>query len=282
MTISKGKEIPLEVKRLIQMIYRLLIELTNNKFTSRLLAKFTKSTTSSLLIPSFSKIFNINQHEMEKPLGEYKTLHDLFVRKLKKDVRIIYQDSYSVVSPVDATIEDMGTISSDSTFIVKGKRYSITELLGQDHKAQKYIKGTYMIFYLSPSDYHWIHSPVTGSVVDQWTLGSKSYPVNKYGLKYGKRPLSKNYRVITEVQFNGVSTAIVKVGAMFINSIELLDVGNEWEKGEEIAYFSFGSTVVLLFEDGVFEPVLSINSPYRVKVGECIGFAKSKCKTFVK
>ncbi len=43
-----------------------------------------------------------------------------------------------------------------------------------------------MILYLSPSHYHRIHSPVTGKVVEQWTLGTKSYPVNKYGLKYGK------------------------------------------------------------------------------------------------
>ena len=48
--------------------------------------------------------------------------------------------------------------------------------------------------------------------------------------------------------------AIVKVGAMFVNSIEMLILEKKVEKGMEMAYFTFGSTVVLLFEEGRFEP----------------------------
>jgi phosphatidylserine decarboxylase len=260
---------------LIEIFYRMLIELTNRKSTSRVLAKFTKSAKSRILIPSFAKVYSINLDEMEKPLCKYKTLQELFTRKLKKSVRRISEEPYAVVSPVDASIEDLGRISLEHTFIVKGKQYSIIELLGSDQKAQKYLNGTYMIFYLSPSDYHWIHSPVTGKVVEQWTLGTKSYPVNKYGLKYGKKPLSKNYRLMSEVCINDVSMVIVKVGAMFINSIEIVDEGSVWKKGNEIGYFSFGSTVLLLFEEGTFEPSITSSVPCKVKVGECIGFLKN-------
>ena len=77
---------------------------------------------------------------------------------------MIYEEPDSVVSPVDATIEDFGRISLDHSFIVKGKQYSISEMLGSEQKVQKYLNGTYMIFYLSPSDYHRIHSPVTCKV----------------------------------------------------------------------------------------------------------------------
>ena len=173
------------------MIYRLLIELTNRKSTSRILAKFTNSTISRILIPSFVKVYNIRLDEIEKPLVEYKSLHEFFTRRLKSGARMIYEEPDSVISPVDATIEDFGRISLDHSFIVKGKQYSISELLGSEQKVQKYLNGTYMIFYLSPSDYHWIHSPVTCKVVDQWVLGTKSYPVNKYGLKYGKTSFHK-------------------------------------------------------------------------------------------
>ena len=208
---------------------------------------------------------------MEKGLSEYPTLHDLFVRTLKKDARKIDKSNNTVVSPVDAVIEDVGPITETSDILVKGKTYSIEEMLGNHNLLAKYLNGTYMILYLSPSHYHRIHSPVNGIVTKQWTLGSKSYPVNKLGLKYGVRTLAKNFRVITEVKTDFGHVAVVKVGAMFVNSIETTHKGSELEKGEEMAYFSFGSTVVLLFEKDIFQIDSTLQTPKEIKVGEKIG-----------
>nr|WP_263325650.1 phosphatidylserine decarboxylase [Neobacillus sp. Marseille-Q6967] len=259
---------------MIQPLYRLFIELTNRKWTSIILKKFAQSKTSRFIIPSFAKVYKLNQNEMEKPLQEYTTLHDLFIRTLKKDLRNIDKTPDSVVSPVDAVIEDVGLIKESSDIYVKEKTYSIREMLGNDRLLEKYIGGSYMILYLSPSHYHRIHSPVDGTVTNQWTLGSRSYPVNKLGLKYGVRTLAKNYRVITEVITDKGHVAIVKVGAMFVNSIETTHTGTELAKGEEIAYFSFGSTVVLLFERNTFELENSIVTPKEIKVGEKLGILK--------
>ena len=55
-------------------------------------------------------------------------------------------------------------------------------------------------FYLSPADYHRIHSPIDGAVLRQYTLGNTSYPVNRLGLTYGKKPISHNYRQVTELK----------------------------------------------------------------------------------
>jgi phosphatidylserine decarboxylase len=256
---------------LIKPLYRLLIELTNGKWTSGILKQFSQSPVSRFIVPSFAKIYHLNQMEMENQLHDFPTLHDLFIRKLKKGARTIDQQPRSVVSPVDAVIEDIGMINETSEIEVKGKIYSIEEMLGDQQSVRKYINGTYMILYLSPSHYHRIHSPVTGTVLKQWSLGSRSYPVNKWGLKYGKKTLSKNYRVITEVKTNFGMAAIVKVGAMFINSIELIHSGDELTKGEEMAYFSFGSTVVLLFEKEIFQVHSGMTTPLEIKVGEKIG-----------
>ncbi|MCS0670883.1 phosphatidylserine decarboxylase [Cytobacillus firmus] len=255
---------------MLKPVYRLLIELTNGRWTSGILQKFAKSNLSRRVIPSFSRVYNINESEMEKSLSEYPTLHEFFIRRLKEGARITDVSSDSAVSPVDAVIEDVGSIRKDRVITVKGKNYSISEMLGEN-KAGKYAGGTYMIFYLSPSHYHRIHSPVTGKVADQWILGLKSYPVNKWGLKYGRDTLSKNYRSITEVRHGDAAIAIVKVGAMFVNSIELIHEGDQLEKGKEMAYFTFGSTVILLFEQGKFELEKSIRTPAHIKVGERIG-----------
>jgi phosphatidylserine decarboxylase len=259
---------------LLKWLYRLMIELTNHSLSSKIIAIFTKSRLSALLIPSYAKIYDINQEEMEKNLKNYKTLQQLFIRKLKAGTRPIDQTENSVISPVDAIIEDIGVIRENSEIVVKGKTYSIAEMLGSNEAAEKYLNGLFIILYLSPSHYHRIHSPISGVVQKQWALGKKSYPVNRLGLKYGKRPLSKNYRMITEVIANGKHIAIVKIGAMFVNSIELTHVSKHLTKGQEIAYFSFGSTVVLLFEKDSIELDKRIVVPMGVKVGERIGYLK--------
>ncbi len=248
-----------------------MIELTNGRWSSGGLKWFARSPVSRFVVPSFARVYRLNQEEMEKGLADYPTLHDLFVRTLKRGTRKIDQAADSVVSPVDAVLEDVGTIKETSDILVKGKTYSIEEMLGDPDGLNKYLNGTYMILYLSPSHYHRIHSPVNGTVIKQWKLGSKSYPVNKWGLKYGRRTLSKNYRVITEVQTDYGHVAIVKVGAMFVNSIETTHTGNKLEKGGEMAYFSFGSTVVLLFEKGIFQIDQTLQIPQDLKVGERVG-----------
>ncbi|WP_223591270.1 phosphatidylserine decarboxylase [Neobacillus bataviensis] len=259
---------------MLQTMYRLLIELTNGRWTSRILKSFARSRASRFIVPSFARIYQLNQEEMDKGLSEYPTLHDLFIRTLKSEARIINKDHDSVASPVDAVIEDVGPINEKSDIIVKEKTYSIDEMLGDRDLLSKYLNGTYMILYLSPSHYHRIHSPVNGTVTKQWTLGAKSYPVNKLGLKYGVRTLAKNYRVITEVKTDFGHVAIVKVGAMFVNSIETTHKGSELEKGAEMAYFTFGSTVVLLFEKDIFQVDANLHTPKEIKVGERIGVLK--------
>ncbi|NNV05479.1 phosphatidylserine decarboxylase [Geobacillus sp. C56-T2] len=253
-------------------LYRLFIELTNHWLSSKLLASFAKSRLSALLIPSYAKVYHINQEEMEKSLKNYKTLQQLFIRRLKAGTRPIDADERAVVSPVDAVIEAMGIIEEPCEMTVKGKRYSIAEMLGGEEAAQPYVNGFFFILYLSPSHYHRIHSPISGVIEKQWTLGRKSYPVNRLGLKYGRRPLEKNYRLITEVKADGKRLAIVKIGAMFVNSIELTHEGDQLIKGEEMAYFSFGSTVVLLFERGSFTPDPGVAAPMPIKVGERLGY----------
>ncbi len=249
-----------------------MIELTNGKLTSQFMKKFSQSKLSKNVIPSFSKLYRINLQEMKRELHEFETLHDFFTRTLKADARFIDQQKNSLISPVDAVFEDFGSITDTSEITVKGKIYSIHEMLGNEEVLKKYIGGNYAVLYLSPSHYHRIHSPIEGQIKGRWTLGGKSYPVNKAGLKFGKAPLSKNYRVITEIKHAEGHVAVVKVGAMFVNSIEITNPKDKIEKGEEIAYFSFGSTIVLLFEKETFIMEKSLPLPADIKLGQVLGY----------
>lgn len=251
-------------------LYRSMIELTNGKASSALLKRFARSSVSRHFVTNYTKTYRIELQDIEQPVESYQSLHDFFTRKLTRHTRPIADAE--IVSPVDGRIEVAGSIEKDSRFRVKGISYSLAELLGSEQAAALYSGGQYAILYLSPADYHRIHSPVDGKVLRQYMLGDKSYPVNKLGLTYGKSPISGNRRLITELETAAGRVLVVKVGAMYVNSIELTELGTAWEKGAEVGYFSFGSTVALFFEQGTVEFAPEIADGGRIKVGEPLAY----------
>lgn len=249
-------------------IYQRSIELTNGPLTSGMIRQFAQSRLSRWMIPSYIRTYKIDTADVGQPLGSFGTLHDFFIRRLKTESRPVAEEP--VVSPVDGKIEIAGKLHEGISFLVKGQQYSLGDLLGSDELARVYQNGDYIVLYLSPADYHRIHSPADGSLRKQYVLGKKSYPVNQAGLSYGKAPISGNYRLITELETEFGPMLVVKVGAMFVNSIELTKTGAEWNKGEEVAYFSFGSTVVLFFKEGEIAFTENVQNGKRVKVGEAL------------
>ena len=239
-------------------LYRILIELTNGKWTSFLLKTFVQSRFSRPVVPAFARVFEVDVEEAEYPLREYKTLHHFFTRKLKPGARPVDSRAFSVISPVDGVIEAFGTISEELVIKVKGKNYSLLDMLGKKEKVSKYVSGYYFVIYLSPSNYHRIHSPFSATVTGTWSLGNKSYPVNEPGLKYGRETLAKNFRKITELKHQYGSAALVKIGAMFVNSIEMTSKRN-LEKGRT-GLFQLRFHRCPLFEKDTFIPVQDLHS----------------------
>ncbi|WP_042478136.1 phosphatidylserine decarboxylase [Bacillus ndiopicus] len=252
-----------------EKIYQQLIELTNGQTSSNILMKFAKSGYSKNFIRSYSKLYGINIDEVSKKMEQFKNLHDFFTRELKADARPIDQNQSVLVSPVDAKLEIFGEIQDNLILTVKEKPYSVVDLLGSEQAAKRYDKGKYIVFYLSPADYHRMHSPVDAYVEKQYVLGKKSFPVNQVGLQYGKKPISHNYRMVNELVYgNNAHAAFIKVGATFVNSIVLTNTSKEWKKGEEVGYFSFGSTVVMLFEKGTISFHENVIQGRAIRMGE--------------
>lgn len=251
-----------------ERIYRSLVELTNGKTSSIVLKTVTASKLSKPFIRSYSKVYDINTEEVSKSVESFPNLQQFFTRTLKEGTRPIDTASDVYVSPVDAKVETFGTITENCTLIVKNKSYSVADLLGGEQRANTYKNGSYIVFYLSPADYHRIHSPIDARVVNQYVLGQKSYPVNQLGLSFGKKPISHNYRLVTELTTDSQQTAFIKVGAMFVNSIELTNKTTQWHKGQEVGYFSFGSTVVMLFQEDAIQFTENVVAGQMVRMGE--------------
>ncbi|MGN4124385.1 phosphatidylserine decarboxylase [Lysinibacillus sphaericus] len=252
-----------------EKLYQRLIELTNGKQSSHILQTIAKAKWSRRIIPSYMKIYDINLEEVSKKTQQFSSLHDFFTRELLEEARPIEQSPTVYASPVDAKVESFGRIEWDMTFLVKGKPYSLQDLLGNAERAAQYADGHYIVFYLSPADYHRMHSPIDGHVLRQYTLGQTSYPVNQLGLTFGKKPISHNYRLVTELKVaNDQQIAFIKVGATFVNSIVLTNTTAHWRKGEEVGYFSFGSTVVMLFEKDAIAFTDNVVQGSPIRMGE--------------
>lgn len=252
--------------------FRLLTELSSRKWVSQLTGALARSKISRLFIPRFAQTYGIPVEDAEKHIKEYKSLNDFFTRRLKPGLRPVHADTTRVVSPVDAAITGIGDIKEGLIVNVKGQDYTIDELLNRSPRTVNYNNGFYFVLYLSPTDYHRIHSPISGDILEKEHVPGKVYPVNEFGLRHMKRVLSRNERLITFIQHATGEVAVVKVGALNVSSIQYVTpLPNKLERGQELAYFEFGSTVVLLFEDGMFEPRLDLKLGSKVKMGEDLG-----------
>lgn len=251
-----------------KLLYRGMISMLNSRSVGRFLNKMSRTRFSRVLIPLYVKLFNIRTGELDQQLSEFPSLEAFFVRKLKSGSRTF--KGKDIASPVDAKVEQFGEV--DETLIkVKGITYSIEDLLQDDDMIDRYRDGMFLVLYLSPKDYHRIHAPADAVVGKQYKLGGKSAPVNKLGLTLGKSPLSTNYRIVTELkQEDGMFLALVKVGAMWVNTIEMTHPSSYLNKGEEIGFFRFGSTVVLLFEKDKVHLHPNLKREAAIKAGETV------------
>ncbi|MGE7056232.1 phosphatidylserine decarboxylase, partial [Paenibacillus glucanolyticus] len=93
-----------------------------------------------------------------------------------------------------------------------------------------------------------------------------------FAMTHIRTVLSRNERLITYIAHEFGEVAVVKVGAMNVSSIRYADESvKKWQIGDELAYFEFGSTVVLLTENGTFSPRGDLEPGSKVKMGELLG-----------
>ncbi|WP_442603393.1 archaetidylserine decarboxylase [Paenibacillus sp. KN14-4R] len=253
-------------------VFRLLTELSSRKWVSQLTGAFAKSKVSRTLIPRFAKTYGISIEDAEKELHDYQSLNDFFTRKLKPGLRPLNNETNALISPVDSLITGMGPIEEGLILNVKGQDYTVDDLLNHSPRRINYENGFYFVLYLSPTDYHRIHSPVTGTILEKEHVPGRVYPVNDFGLRHMRKVLSRNERLITIMNCEQGEVAVIKVGALNVASIQYSkDLRTQMQAGDDLAYFEFGSTVVLLLENDIFTPREDLQVGSKVKMGEKLG-----------
>jgi len=217
----------------------------------------------------YSRVYDIRFDECVKAEG-WSSFDEFFTRTLRDGARPIDPDARVVVSPADGRLDSVGPVESGRRFMVKGRPYSVDELVGDPHEAARYEGGGGCVIYLSPRDYHRVHAPAGGVIRQIRSLPGDYYPVNAIGMKHVPNLFVRNRRVAIAIdtppesglgRITAVMVAAIVVGRITAAGIDARDVplgvhtfepGLPIERGDEIGIFHLGSTVVLFLESSAF------------------------------
>lgn len=247
--------------------------------------------------------FGCNLDEMRDPLESYPNLAKFFCRHLKPGVRPIADEE--LVSPVDARVTVFGELhEGDKIEQIKGMRFSLKDLIGETPQlTDPNNKVYYAVFYLAPGDYHRVHCPTDFEIHMQRHFPGELFSVAPRALLWLPNTFVLNERVALNGKWKHGFFSMVPVGAYNVGCIRLeIDedlLTNQHshlprsyfkyvpptpiekshkehnlvvKKGEEVARFELGSTVVLIWEgekDSKFE--FTVRPMQKVKMGEAFG-----------
>ena len=204
--------------------------------------------------------------------NQWHTYNEFFARELASpDMRPIAEAD--VVSPVDSwpkttfTINDNNQLEYPSDLQIKTAKLSdIGQLIGEDSKYKDaFAGGTLTHTFLDVNDYHRYHAPVDGTLRELrkipgvaagggYTLWDDEEKLYYYSNDMGFQMVETRSCAIIENEEYGL-VAMLPVGMSQIcscNWIPSLHVGQTLHRGDEMGYFLFGgSDVVLIFQRGV-------------------------------
>ncbi|KAL4745317.1 hypothetical protein BDW72DRAFT_59499 [Aspergillus terricola var. indicus] len=223
-----------------------------------------------------------------EPRGGWKTFNAFFARQVKPERRPIADiaDSTVVTSPTDFKFVEMHRITAESTATIKGSLWPIAQLLAGSPYRDRFVNGVWLHGCLNVDDYHRVHAPVAGTVLESRTIHGQNYmQLESPSLGDPNGPVNSELTVLNELgryfcQCMGLVVidtgfglvAVVPIGTAVLPSVILTaEVGTELHKGEELGYFHFGGSDVVLFFETQFNFGNSMEEGEHYRMGGQIG-----------
>ncbi|MDH5547235.1 MAG: archaetidylserine decarboxylase [Gammaproteobacteria bacterium] len=223
----------------------------------------------------------------ENPLS-YETFNHFFTRALKPSARPLCEGETNVACPVDGTVSQAGKIEHGKIFQAKGRSYTLLELLGGDKSlCEPFKDGSFATIYLSPRDYHRIHTPLAGELKHMVHVPGRLFSVSPATTRAVPSLFARNERVVSIFETCYGPMAVILVGAIFVSSMETVWAGTitppygsrvvttnyapgsqTLARGDELGRFNMGSTVIVLFGQNKVEWVKNILPGGSVQMGQ--------------
>ena len=225
------------------------------------------------IIRRFVAKYSVDMDEaLESDITRYASFNDFFTRGLKSGARPLADAD--LICPVDGAVSQFGSINASQIYQAKGHSYSTTALVGGDASlAAQFDSGSFACLYLSPKDYHRIHMPADGRLLQMTYVPGELFSVNPTTAQGVPGLFARNERVVCVFESTRGSVrqqfVLVLVGATIVGSMatvwhgvvnppRLPDVKTwhyadqllQLRQGDEMGRFLLGSTVVMLFPKG--------------------------------
>ena len=226
--------------------------------------------------------YGLDAEEFAKPATSYRTFNEFFYRTLRPGARPVAPGDEVAVFPADGRHLAYQDVDAADGFYVKGKKFTMTALLGSEELGREFSGGSMLISRLCPVDYHRFHFPVAGTPGEARLINGWLYSVSPIALRLNPAYLVENKRMLTLIETARFGcVAQLEVGATMVGSILQTYVpGRAVAKGDEKGLFAFGgSCVITLFQRGriVFDRDLVEHSAEQrevyARIGERLGVA---------
>lgn len=237
------------------------------------------------LIKGFAKIYGIKLDEYARNFHQFDSFNDFFTRELKPNARPINPDNNGIVCPADGTISQIGDIHGEKILQAKGHNYSVGQLLASTQDEQYFANGTFATIYLAPNNYHRVHMPFDGVLIETRYVPGHLFSVNNTTAEHIPDLFARNERLICVFQTAFGRACVVLVGAMIVAGIECVATGKiartnkvqiathnlPLNKGDELGRFYLGSTAIVLLPANVNHWLNGYEHGTTVQMGEKIG-----------
>ena len=225
------------------------------------------------LYKGYARFTGADLSEIASPLDSHRSLGEFFVRRLKDGARPIDAGADAIVSPCDGTVQASCAVERGSLVQAKGRSYPLEELLGSRSDAEACEGGHAWTIYLSPRDYHRVHAPEACTLTDLRRIAGARFSVAPAVLD-ARLVLPVNERAVFRLETARGVLWMVMVGATNVGRIRVvgdaLDLPRHFQRGEEVARFEMGSTVVLVSARGTAECLPSLRQGTSVRLGQRI------------
>jgi phosphatidylserine decarboxylase len=264
---------------------------------SRLVLALTRSRVPAFknaLIRLFVRGFKPDMSDaVEREPTAYSSFNEFFTRALRPGTRPIDADPRAIVSPVDGTVSEAGTLSEHGLLQAKGRHYSLRALLaGYSAWERSFAGGSFATIYLAPYNYHRIHMALPGELRESFYVPGHLFSVNRTTAQLVPGLFARNERVFCGFDRGGLPWGIVLVGALNVGSMATVWHGDvtprkyrdvtplpvtevlaptELPKGAEMARFNMGSTIILLLPPGAADWESTLVAGRTLRMGERIG-----------
>lgn len=245
----------------------------------------------NFLIRRIVRSYNVNMDEAaETDLSAYPHFNAFFTRALKPGARPQASAPDAILCPADGRISQAGRITDGRLMQAKGRDYTAAELLADPDAAVVYADGSFATIYLSPRDYHRLHMPLAGELLETVHVPGRLFSVAPFAVEGIDRVFARNERLVCHFRGENGPFVVVLVGAMLVSGIETVWGGVEvppyatkitrrdWlgrdihlDRGAELGRFNMGSTAIVLLPASLGAFDATLEPEQAVRVGEAIG-----------